>query len=160
MNQDKENIREKILALLKEKKIPFSLISHKEILSSQEAAQVTGFPLEEGVKSLIICGKKSKKHFLLCILGHQKLNMPKVNALLGESFALEKPSMILETYGLLVGGIPPFGFLLDIPTYFDESILLCKEVIFSSGLTTESIRMATKDLLAVVCPQITTFSIS
>ncbi|MCA9381711.1 YbaK/EbsC family protein, partial [Candidatus Dojkabacteria bacterium] len=49
-------------------------------------------------------------------------------------------------YGVKVGGVPPFGIIFDIPTYFDESILEQDEVAFSAGKDNYTIVLKSADL--------------
>jgi nondiscriminating aspartyl-tRNA synthetase len=147
-----ENIHNEILSLLKAQKIPFEHIVHKEV-DHQNVAKEIGVDIQEGIKCLIVRGKKSHANYLVCILGHQKVDMKALSVLVSENCELEKPEKIKEQFGLDIGGIPPFSFLLGIDAFFDQSIRGCKNVIFSCGLRGESIRMKLDDLLPLLHPQ-------
>ncbi|MES2345326.1 MAG: YbaK/EbsC family protein, partial [Chlamydiota bacterium] len=66
--------------------------------------------------------------------------------------------VIEERYGLQVGGIPPFGNLLNIETFFDAEIAKLDKLAFNCGLRTESIIMKSADLIALVGPELGAFS--
>lgn len=142
-----ENMRNEIIRLLREQDMEFSHLEHKETPTSEEAAKVRGIPLEEGVKAIIVSGKKTKKNYQFNIPAHLKLDMKIVADTLGEKCEFESPEVILERYGLHIGAIPPFGNLLNLDTYFDEGILQYKKVAFNCGLRTESVSMKPEDLI-------------
>ena len=60
--------------------------------------------------------------------------------------------------GLTVGGVPPFGQLLNIETFFDERVPVYERAAFNCGLLTESIIMKSKDLIALVQPKFGRFA--
>jgi nondiscriminating aspartyl-tRNA synthetase len=84
--------------------------------------------------------------------------MKAVAFIVGEKCEFEDPIVILERFGLQIGGIPPFGNLLNLDTYYDDAILTQETAAFNCGLATESIIMHSKDLVAMVDPKIEKFS--
>ncbi|HSX25894.1 MAG TPA: YbaK/EbsC family protein, partial [Chlamydiales bacterium] len=135
-----ENIRNEILKALQSKKIPFQHLTHQQTAAHHVAKEV-GVDLQEGVKCLILRGKKSQNNYLICVLGHQRVDMKALSILVDENCEFEKIDVIKARFGLDVGGVPPFGSLLGLDVYFDTGIQNCKEVIFSCGPLNESIRM-------------------
>ena len=109
-------------------------------------------PVGTGVKSIIVRGKKTKKNFQFNIPADFRLDMKVVADIVGEKCEFEDPAVIKERYGLTIGGIPPFGKLLGIDTYFDERIGQMGQVAFNCGLLTESIIMQSQDLVKVAEP--------
>jgi len=154
-----ENIRNEIVRLLNQHEIPFEHLVHEDATTTSEgAAAARGTQLEDGVKSIILCGKKTKKNFHFNIPAHLKIDMKAVAEAVGEKCEFEDPAVIEERYGLKVGAVPPFGNLLNLETYFDEGILEREKVVFNCGLKTESILMKAKDLVKVVDPKLGKFS--
>ncbi len=154
-----ENIRNEILRLLKQGEVDFSHKIHESTITSEESAKVRGTRLEDGVKSLILRGKNSKKNYQFNICSHQKLDMKAVASIVGEKCEFEAPEVILERFGLVVGSVPPFGHLLNLDVYLDETIKASEMSAFNCGLVTESIVLKTKDLFAIIQPKIGSFSI-
>jgi nondiscriminating aspartyl-tRNA synthetase len=114
---------------------------------------------EDGRRSyLIVRGKNSKKSYHFNIPSHLKLDMKAVAECVGEKCEFEDPQVIRERYGLIIGGVPPCGQLLNLDTFFDESIQKLDTVAFNCGLPTESLVMKGKDLIAVVQPTFGRFS--
>lgn len=153
-----ENVRNEIIRLIKKENLEYRHLIHELTLTSEDSAKVRGTSMEEGVKSIIVRGKTSKKNYHLNIPSGLKLDMKAVSELVGEKCEFEEPDVIKERYGLIVGGVPPFGQLLNLDTFFDEGVIKSKQSAFNCGLTTESIIMASKDLIALIQPKIGRFS--
>ena len=154
-----ENVRNEIIRLLTQHDFDFKHLEHDETpVSSEETAKVRDMPLAEGVKALILRGKKSKKNVQVNIPADQKVDMKAVAAVVGEKCEFESPEVILERFGIEVGGVPPFGSLLNLETYFDEKILEKEHASFNCGLRTESIQMKPADLVKVVDPKLGSFT--
>lgn len=153
-----ENIRNEIVRLLKHSDVEFKLVSHEGAATSEESAQQRGTKLEEGVKALILKGKNTKKNYQFNVPAHQKLDMKAVSDIVGEKCEFESPEIIQERFGLRVGGVPPFGNLLNIETFYDEGITANETAVFNCGLLTESVVMKSKDLAALVQPKMGIFT--
>jgi nondiscriminating aspartyl-tRNA synthetase len=67
----------------------------------------------------------------------------------GEKVEFEKPEVILEKYGIKVGGVPPFGGILGMKLFMDETVATNPEVSFNAGMQTCSITMKGSDLAEV-----------
>lgn len=144
-----ETIRGEIIRRLRQQQMEFRHLTHAITSTSEESAQIRGTLLEEGVKALILRGKSSKKNYQFNIPAHLKLDMKAVEATVGEKCEFEAPPVIEERFGLLIGGVPPFGNLLNLDNYFDEQIGIKERAAFNCGLATESIIMKAKDLLSI-----------
>lgn len=153
-----ETIRNEIIRLVKEHEISYQHLIHPPTPTSEDSAKARGTSLEEGVKSIIVRGKNTKKNYQLNIPSHLKLDMKAVSEAVGEKCEFEDPEVIHERFGLMIGGVPPFGSLLNIDTYFDEKVLANDRVAFNCGLQTESIVMKSKDLVSLVQPKMGAFA--
>jgi nondiscriminating aspartyl-tRNA synthetase len=153
-----ENIRNEIIHLLHKNKFSFDHKTHEPTPTSEDSARVRNIKMEEGVKALILRGKNTKKNYQFNIPAHLKLDMKAVTDTVGEKCEFEDPAVIQERFGLQIGGVPPFGNLLNIDNFYDEQIGLHERAAFNCGLTTESIIMKAQDLLALVDPKLGKFS--
>lgn len=153
-----ENIRNEIIRLAKHHDMPFKHSVHDATPTSEESARVRGTSLEEGVKSLILRGKQSKKNYQFNIPSHLKLDMKAVAEATGEKCEFEDPAVIQERFGLIIGGVPPFGSLLNVETFFDNRIAEQKQSAFNCGLVTESVVMSSDDLIKLVQPKFGPFA--
>lgn len=153
-----ENIRNEIVRLLKHNEFEFQHMSHVPTPTSEDSSRVRGTSPSEGVKALILKGKNTKKNYQLNIPSNLKLDMKAVADLVGEKCEFESPEVIKERYGLNVGGVPPFGQLLNLDTFFDNKILENERAAFNCGLQTESIIMKTRDLVQLIQPKTGNFT--
>ncbi len=142
-----EDMRNAIIQLLKSRDIDFTHMQHEEASAVKDAMRVSGESPESIVKSLILVGKKTGKNVIAILPGSNKLNIKSVEELAGEKLAMEQPEKIQQHYGLQIGGVPPFGNILNLQVFADESILHKALVSFSCGLRTESMSMAGNDLI-------------
>lgn len=153
-----ENVRNEIVRLLKAAEMEFHHVEHPPAFSSEASARQRSTPLEQGVKALIVRGKQSKKNYQFNIPAHLKLDMKAVAQQVGEKCDFEQPEVILERFGLAVGGIPPFGFLLNLETFFDERIAHFPVAAFNCGTPEESLVIKGQDLLELVKPIVGSFA--
>lgn len=148
-----ENIRNEIIRLFKEKEFSYEHKLHEATPTSEDSARIRGTRLEEGIKSIILRGKNTKKNYQFNIPAHLKLDMKAIAEIVKEKCEFEDPALILERFGLTIGGVPPFGFLLDLETFFDEKIKNSPVAAFNCGMPTESIVINTTDLIQIVQPK-------
>lgn len=148
-----ENIRNEIIRLLRYHDVEFNHILHVATPTSEDSARVRGTLMEEGVKSLIVRGKTTKKNYQFNIPSHLKLDMKAVAEAVGEKCDFEDPEVIKTRFGLQVGGVPPFGQLLNLDTFFDHKVVDNEKAAFNCGLLTESVVMKSKDLTTLVLPK-------
>jgi nondiscriminating aspartyl-tRNA synthetase len=153
-----ENMRNEIIRLIKINNYEFKHLTHDPTPTSEDSARIRGTTPQEGVKALILKGKSSKKNYQLNIPSHLKLDMKAVADLVGEKCEFETPEIVQERFGLVVGGIPPFGQLLNLDTFFDEQVLKSEKAAFNCGMQTESIIMKTQDLIKLVQPKLGRFA--
>ena len=68
------------------------------------------------------------------------------------------PDELRELTGLPVGAVPPFGSVLDLPTYVDRGLLENERISFNAGSRSASIIMACRDYIAVEQPTLADFA--
>lgn len=145
-----ENIRNEIVRQMKDGDIPYThMIDNKDQANTFE---------HMGIKALILRGKNSKKNYQFSLPLNVKLDMKAVAEAVGEKCEFEQPEVIQERFGVVIGGIPPFGQLLNLETYFDEKIEKAATVVFSCGLPNEWIAMESADLVKLAQPTFGSFS--
>lgn len=147
-----ENIRNEIIRLLKARDIQFTHDTH-EVNASHDTNVMR-------IKALILKGKQSKKNYQFNLPLHFKIDMKRVSELVGEKCEFETAEVIEERFGLKVGGIPPWGTLLNLETYYDASLSSTPlQVGFNAGLATESVTLGGADLIQLVEPVVAEFAI-
>jgi len=140
-------IREQLEAL----DINYDYLIHDPTPTSEETGNIPGLKASQGVKTLIM--ESEKGMVMCCVPGDKKLDMEKVSKLVGAKVRTGDRAKI-EALGLQIGGIPPIGKLIDIPSIFDTSLDKKTTVWFSCGTQTESLSMNAHDLIEYVEPQI------
>lgn len=140
---------------LEENDIDHEYEEHTPVRTSEEASKVRGTKIEEGAKALVLVGKNSGKNYMIVLPAHLKADFTKVKMILGEKCELEKPELILERFGIKVGGVPPFGNLLGLETLVDKKLDRPGKVSFNCGLKTASIEMQARDLIKALKAKLT-----
>jgi len=147
-----------IRGLLDRNGIPYEVLEHAPVYTSEEAAKVRGVELKTGVKALIL--KTEEGNFVMgLVAADRKIDLKKLaNVVRTKKLQLASPQEVLKTTGCEVGSVHPFGNLHRLPTYLDISILENDMVNFNAGLHTISIQMRAEDLIKAVRPVVKDFS--
>jgi len=153
-----DDMVEVVRKLLDDNKLKYEFFEHEATVTSEDAAKVRGTKAEEGAKALVLRGKKTGRNVMVVLPGNKKINMKKIAELEGEKFSFETPERLKEKHGLEVGGVPPFGNLLGLETYFDKSVQDEEYASFNCGSKFKSIRMKSEDLVEVVSPKVAEIS--
>ena len=156
-------IKDKILSLLETYGFEYKYLEHEETPTSQDSARVRGSRLEEGAKAIILKEKRSGENIMVVISGHLKINIKSVESKVRDyrkafdkdfhqkiELTFETPSVILERYGVMIGGIPPFGELMGVTTFYDRNIFNNEKMDFNCGERTCSIEMKTIDYKKII----------
>ncbi len=157
MNKD-DLISQKIRELLASKKITYQYLEHEPTPTSEDSAKVRGTKPEEGVKALIFRTSKTKRNFMVILPGYLKVDSKKVKESIREDFSFENPDVILEKYGIVIGGVPPFWNIINhvsgIENFgsflIEEKIFETERTTFNCGKQTCSIIMKSEDFRKVI----------
>ena len=143
------NPYQKIIDLLQSNSIAFDEIEHAPVFTSKEVQDVTGVPLHQGVKSLLI---KSKLGFALFVLpGDARLDSKKTRKIIGASdFRFATPQEVEEIMGCAVGACYPFGDVCNTPMYIDTSVLKNTKISFNPGRHDTTITLALNDYQKII----------
>ena len=151
------SVLERLERFLTARQVPFELVHHEPVYTSEEAARVRGTSLASGAKALIC---KADDEFRMFVMpAHLKLANKRVRAALGaRRLRFATKDEVLEMTGLRPGSIPPFGSLFGLPTCCDEQLAEQTEINFNAGDHSISIRMAFEDYRAAELPQLGHFA--
>lgn len=132
---------------LNSKHIRYSYIEHEPTPTSEDAARVRGTSPEEGAKAIILKTSIDEKNVMVVLPGNLKIDSKKVRKFLGNDSSFENPGLILEKYGIVVGGVPPFGNLLGegMQVLIDEKLFENENLSFNCGKRTASITIGASD---------------
>jgi len=140
----------KVRDLLDGAEVEYDYREHEPTPTSQDSSRVRGTKMSEGIKALIARGKKTGENYMFCLPSDLMVSRKLAKAIVGEAFDFEKPEVLKEKYGLIIGGVPPFGFLFGIETYYSDKITDEERAAFNCGSPRASVAMDSRDFLRAV----------
>jgi len=125
----------------------YTVIEHAESTrTAQEAADRAGCELGQIVKSLIFKGKDSGKPILVLTSGANRVDEKRVSEYADEAIGRADADFVRAVTGFAIGGVPPFGHLLKLETYFDEDFLQYETIWAAAGTPNAIFEVKTSDL--------------
>ena len=91
--------------------------------SAPEAAAACGCAVGQIVKSLVFRGEASGAAILFLVSGANRLDEGVAAGAVGERIARPDAAFVRAATGYAIGGIPPFGYVQDLPTFMDPTLL-------------------------------------
>src|SRR5262245_25555736 len=144
---------ERLSGLLGAKAIPFEVLQHAPVFTSEEAAAVRGTPLGSGAKALVC--KADEQFIMIVVPADRKLASKAVRKSAGiKSLRFASREEVEKLTGLAPGSIPPFGSLFSLATWCDERLSQHARINFNAGDHSISISMAYADFLAAEQPKL------
>ncbi len=146
------DLEQKILALLKEQNVPFSVIEHEAVYTNPTMAEKLGVPVGDTVKNLML--ETAEGRVIQVILpGDMRFDARKLAEAAGtRKVGFAKPETVLDVAGCEVGCVPPFGHLKPVQVYMDRNLLFKKEVYFNPGVHTRSVKIEARWLKQLCKP--------
>jgi len=142
---------ERIEQKLQEAGVPFTVMRHEAVFTSEQAAAVRGVPLGSGAKALVV--KAGDAFVMFVVPADRKLDSRKAKTALGvRDLRFATKEEVLEKTGLQPGSIPPFGSLFALPTYCDPALAEHASINFNAGDHCISVQMTHADYVAVEKP--------
>jgi len=131
--------------------VPFTVLRHEPVFTSEQAAAVRGTSLGSGAKALIL---KAGDRFVMAVLpADRKLDSRKTRDGLGvKSMRFAGKEEVEELTGLQPGSIPPFGSLFNLPTYSDPALADNAAINFNAGDHAISVQMPYAEYVRVEKP--------
>ncbi len=148
-----------IKQLLDKHNVSYAVMEHEPVHTSEEAAKVRGYGIKEGMKrgAKAMIMRSSGKFYQFIVPGDKKIDMKKARkALSATSFSLASPEEVKKLSDCVIGSVPPFGNLWDIPVYADKHLNATLD--FSAGLHEVSMTMSLADWKKIVKPVMGDFS--
>jgi len=146
-------VLDRITALLQQQAVPFDLLRHAPVFTSEEAALVRGTSLASGAKALVC---KADQRFVMFVMpADRRLDSKLARATLGiKSLRFATREEVLELTGLTPGSIPPFGQLFGLTTICDNALAAEQRINFNAGDHSVSVSMLYADYAQVEQPQV------
>jgi len=164
---EKPETHHKVIAKLEAAGVAFTRSHHAPAKTSEEAAQIRGFPLQCGAKAIVMAVKLKATQadtstFVLFVMSAtHKLDSKKARKIVAgcKSMSFATPDQVKQLTGCIPGAVPPFGSVWSIQTYMDNSLRNVGEYIdFNAGLRTDSVRMRQEDYERVENPIVSDFT--
>ena len=148
---------QRIETLLGEHGVPFDVLRHRPVYTSEEAAQVRGTPLASGAKALVC--KADARFVMFVIPADRRLASKEVRRARGwRKLRFASAEEVQQLTGLAPGSIPPFGSLFDLPTLCDERLAENETINFNAGDHSISVSMRYEDYVRVESPELGMFA--
>ena len=137
---------------LKQNGVPFTILRHEPVFTSEQAAAVRGTSLASGAKALVV--KAGETFVLLVLPADRKLDSRKArDALKVKALRFASKDEVRSLTSLQPGAIPPFGSLFQLATYCDPALGENPSINFNAGDHAISLQMAYSDYVQVEKPQ-------
>jgi Ala-tRNA(Pro) deacylase len=139
-------LEEKIIEMLKKKKIAYEIFEHEPVYTNPKMAEALGVGESETVKSLVM-ETKEKKMIVLVMPGDKKVNWKEAAATAKtKKVKFAKPENVSQAVGCEVGCVPPFGHMTTLPIYVDPDLTKKDFVYFNPGVHDKSFKVKAWDL--------------
>lgn len=142
---------------LTQQNIPFDVLRHEPVFTSEDAARVRGTSLASGAKALIC---KADDAFTMFVLpADRRLDSKRLRRDHGiKSLRFASRDEVLGLTGLTPGSIPPFGSLFQLTTWCDEQLREQPRINFNAGDHGISISLNIADYLQAEQPRLANLS--
>jgi len=148
----------RVKTFLSESSVNYEKMHHVPVFTAQQMAAVEHEPGKYVAKPVIV---KVDGKYIMCVLAAcYKIDMGMLKKQLGaEIIELAEEKEIAGIFDdCELGAEPPFGNLYDLPVIIDKALTTDKHIIFQAGTHEDAIKIAMKDYLELVKPQVLDFS--
>ena len=148
----KTEIKTNAMRILEKNKIPYEAIQYEceEFIDGLHTAQITGAPVEQSFKTLVVQGK-SKEYYVLVIPIAEEINLKTAAKAVGEkSVEMIHVKDLNKVTGYVRGGCSPLGMKKLYPTVIHESALNFSEIYISGGKIGITLKVNPEKLAEVV----------
>lgn len=144
---------EKVKAVLDSASVPYEVLDHVAVVSSEEAAAATGIPMPQRLKCMLVKFTRSGKDFFVMVNlpADKRLDLKKVKTVLqAQEARLGSKDDVLQQTGCEFGAVPPVGHAAKLAVLVDLKVFDSPVTEFSAGLRTKSIRLKSPDFRAAL----------
>ena len=151
----KTEIKTNAMRILEKNKIPYEAIQYEcdEFIDGLHTAEITGAPVEQSFKTLVVQGK-SKEYYVLVIPIAEEIDLKTAARAVGEkSVEMIHVKDITKVTGYVRGGSSPLGMKKLYPTVIHDSALAFEEIYVSGGRIGTTLKVNPENLAKVVKAQ-------
>ncbi len=121
----------------------------KSTRTADEAAEAVGCSTAQIVKSLVFQGKNSKAPYMVLVSGVNRVDVGRLESLVGEPVTMAPPEFVRQVTGFAIGGVPPAGHNQEISTFIDQNLLEHDVVWAAAGTPSSMFAIKSADLVAL-----------
>lgn len=145
--------KERLVKYLREHNVPFEAHTHPEAYTAQEVAAAQHVSGHQLAKVVMVWADRNMAMLVVPASGRVDLR--------AAAKLLQANRVRLATEGefsqrfpdCLVGAMPPFGNLYDLPVYVDPALAEHSEIVFRVGTYTETMKIGYADFERLAQPQ-------
>jgi len=142
---------EQVKAELDTLEIPFDIVEHPAVFTTEEADKYIEGKRGVRTKSLFLTNKKKTAFYLVFMDDEKRLDMKKFAEIVGEKHVkFASAESMLDKLGLTPGSVSIFGLLnnkeKDVQVYFERDIVGEVPLTFHPNDNTKTLFVATRDL--------------
>jgi len=150
MKHDSE-VEKNVFNILTEKRISFEVIEHEAVFTSDIAAKLAGYDINEGIKSIIMKLSPSGEFVLACVPGGKRIDYKKMRFLTSaKKIRFATAEEVKELTSLTIGSCCPFGYNITIKTFIDKDLYSKEYLYFNPGSHTKTIKLKSSDFKKIV----------
>lgn len=145
-------IPQKLISLLKEKKIHHELLQHPEAFTAQEVAHAIHKTGKVLAKTVIVEG--NGKTIMVVVPAHHKVRLNAVQESMGlKEVHLSKEEKLRTLFpDCDLGAMPPIGLLYNMPVVVSKFLTEKPEIIFNACTHTDCVKMKYGEFARLVNP--------
>jgi Cys-tRNA(Pro)/Cys-tRNA(Cys) deacylase len=143
------------IRLLTRAGIPFEVLIYTHVEKGARcAAEATGVPLEQTVKTLVVALEEGR-HALALMSGDRQLSTRRLARALGvKRAAMAQGADAERLTGYKLGGISPFGTQRRLPVVMAQELLRHPWVLINAGQRGSMLRMAPEEIRRALAAQV------
>ncbi len=142
---------------LKLNHVPYSMIEHAQVFTSQEAAASMHVPGKTMAKVVVLEGPSIP--YLAVLPASYQVNLDRFAQAVGEPVRLATEDRIRDLFpDCEPGAVPPFGRLYGVQMYVDQALAEEKEIVFPAGNHSNAVRMSYSDFQGLTKPEVRSFA--
>lgn len=149
---------DKLITLLDEHGAAYRLIDHAPEGGTEAVSRLRGHGLEQAAKCIIVMvkvGKKVTRYALAVVPGDRRVDLAKVKALFGGTYASFASQETAEKLaGSESGTILPFSFDERLELFVDPELLRQPEIFFNAARLDRSLALAARDYESLAEPRV------
>ena len=122
--------------------------------SAAEAAQAIDCQVGQIAKSLIFKTKTSQRPVLVIASGVNRVDVRRVNELIGEKITKADADFVRQQTGFAIGGVPPVGHSKPLDIFIDADLLTYDQIWAAAGTPHAVFQLTPVDLVAMTGGQV------